>query len=197
VETAVKNADTEPEQPPRRRMSPSMLVAAGLGVALLVGAVVTGIALNGSDTAPADANATGPVPLVPVDAPQATSPGCVRLMASLPRQLPDNGATITQRQLVKPAPPAAAAWGDSDNPVVLRCGVEQPPEFTATSELFVVNGVQWLQVNGDDATTWYAVDRAATVALTEPGGSGSGPIQVLSTAIATAMPPVPLHPSGS
>jgi hypothetical protein len=35
------------------------------------------------------------------------------------------------------------------------------------------------------------------VALTEPSGSGSGPIQVLSTAIAAAMPSVPLHPSGS
>jgi hypothetical protein len=121
----------------------------------------------------------------------------VQLISGLPKQLPDNGATITQRALAKPAPPAAAAWGDSDNPVVLRCGIEQPPEFKPTSQLFVVNDVQWLQVNGDDATTWYAVDRAATVALTEPSGSGSGPIQVLSTAIAAAMPAVPLHPSGS
>ena len=173
-----------------------MLVAGGLGVALLVGAVVTGVVLNGSANAPAP-EATGPVPLVPVDAPQAGSPGCTALIAGLPKQLPDNGSSITRRDLVAPAPPAAAAWGDSDNPVVLRCGVEQPPEFTATSQLFVVNGVQWLQVNGDDATTWYAVDRAATVALTEPSGSGSGPIQVLSTAIAKAMPPVALHPSGN
>lgn len=174
-----------------------MLVAAGLGVALLAGAVVTGVVLNGSDSAPSsDANATGPVPLVPVDSPQAGSPGCTKLISLLPKQLPDNGATITRRDLVKPAPPAAAAWGEGDNPVVLRCGVEQPPEFTATSQLFVVNDVQWLQINGDDATTWYAVDRAATVALTEPGGSGSGPIQVLSTTIAKAMPAVPLHPAG-
>ena len=174
-----------------------MLVAAGLGVALLVGAVVTGIVLGGGDATPADTNATGPVPLVPVDAPQAGSPGCAKLIAGLPERLPDNGATITRRALAAPAPPAAAAWGDGDNPVVLRCGIEQPPEFKPTSQLFVVGGVQWFQVDGDDATTWYAVDRSATVALTEPGGSGSGPIQVLSTAVAKAMPAVPLHPNGS
>jgi hypothetical protein len=51
-------------------------------------------------------------------------------------------------------------------------------------------------VNGDDAATWYTVDRAATVALTVPGGSGTGPIQQLSVAVGDAMPAVPPHPAG-
>jgi hypothetical protein len=178
-------------------MSPSSLVAAGLGVALLVGAVVTGIVLNGNDSAPAtDSAATGPVLLVPVDSPQANSAECAKLMRSLPEQLPNNGGTLNRRALAKPAPQASAAWGTGDNPVVLRCGVEQPPEFTATSELLGVSNVQWLRVNGDDAATWYAVDRAAVVALTVPGGSGTGPIQRVSAAVSSAMPAVPMHPAG-
>jgi hypothetical protein len=171
-----------------------MLVAAGLGVALLAGAVVTGIVLNGSTSTP-DAAATGPVLLVPVDSPQAGSAECASLLKKLPQSLLDAGATLNRRALAKPAPPASAAWGAGDDPVVLRCGVEQPPEFKATSELLVYGGVQWLQISGDDAATWYTVDRAATVALTVPGGSGTGPIQLISTAVKDAMPAVPLHPA--
>ena len=171
--------------------------AAGLGVALLVGAVVTGVALNGSgDITTTDANATGPVVLVPVDAPQAGSATCAKLLAGLPQQLPNGGSTLTRRALATPAPQAAAAWGNSDDPVVLRCGVEQPPEFKATSELLQVDDVNWLQVNGDDATTWYAVDRAATIALTVPGGSGSGPLQTITATISKTLPAVTPHPTG-
>lgn len=174
-----------------------MWVAAGLGVALLVGAVVTGIVLNGSGDATSTADATGPVVLVPVDSPQAGSPTCAKLLAKLPRQLPDSGSTLPRRALAQPAPQAAAAWGNSDDPVVLRCGVEQPPEFKPTSELLQVDDVSWLQVNGDDATTWYAVDRAATIALTVPGGSGSGPLQAITATISANLPAVTPHPSGS
>jgi hypothetical protein len=175
-------------------MSPSMLVAAGLGVALLVGAVVTGIVLNGRDSAPSS-NATGPVLLVPVDAPQANSAECANLLKKLPSSLLDAGSTLNRRELAKPAPAASAAWGAGDSPVVLRCGVEQPPEFKATSELLVYGGVQWFQVDENGAATWYAVDRAATVALTMPSSSGTGPIQEISTAVNDAMPAVPLHPA--
>jgi hypothetical protein len=195
VDSAVKT-EPEPQQPERRRMSPSMWGAAGLGVALLVGAVVTGIALNGSGDTTTNTDATGPVVLVPVDAPQAGSATCTKLLDSLPQQLPNGGSTLTRRALAKPAPQAAAAWGSADDPVVLRCGVEQPPEFTATSELLQVDNVNWLQVNGDDATTWYAVDRAATIALTVPGGSGTGPLQTITATISKTLPAVPPHPAG-
>lgn len=176
-----------------------MLVAAGLGVALLVGAVVTGVVLNGSGAAQpsSDSDTKGPLLLVPVDAPQASSAECVSLLKNLPRQLPDAGSTLNQRAMAKPVQPGAAAWGTGDDPVVLRCGVEQPPEFKATSQLLAVSGVQWLQITGDDAATWYAVDRAATVALTTPGGSGTGPLQEVSATISATMPAVALHLSGN
>ena len=176
-----------------------MLAAAGLGVALLVGAVVTGVVLNGSgdSSAPSDSDADGPLLLVPVDAPQASSAECASLVKNLPQQLPNAGSTLNRRALAKPVQTGTAAWGTGDDPVVLRCGVEQPPEFTATSLLLQVSGVQWLQITGDDAATWYAVDRAATVALTVPGGSGTGPLQEVSATISATMPAVPLHPAGN
>ena len=43
------------------------------------------------------------------------------------------------------------------------------------------------QSEADDAITWYAVDRAVTVALTIPADTGTGPIQDVSTTIAKTL----------
>ncbi len=185
----------------RSRPAVSVLVAAGVGIVLLIAAAVTGIALNSAEqtansTSAAD-ESTGPVLLVPVDAPQATSVACADLVKNLPQALPNAGSTLARRPLGRPVQAGAAVWGAGDNPVVLRCGVTQPPEFTATSELLAVSGVQWLQITGDDgAATWYAVDRSACIALTLPSGLGTGPIQEVSAAISAVMPAVPIHPTG-
>jgi hypothetical protein len=197
-DTPIKpGADT----PARSRPSASVLVAAGLGVALVIGAAVTGIVLNSaeqtSDQNTAAGASTGPVLLVPVEAPQASSTGCASLVKNLPEALPNAGGKLNRRPLATPVQPGTAAWGPGDSPVVLRCGVEQPPEFTATSELLGVSGVQWLQITGDDgAATWYAVDRAACIALTLPSGLGTGPIQEVSATISGTMAPVAIHPTG-
>jgi hypothetical protein len=178
----------------------SVLIAAGLGIALVVAAAITGIKLNSSlqnaapDTGSGDS--TGPVLLVPVDAPQATSTDCTSLVKNLPATLPNTGSQLARRPLATPVQPGTAAWGPGDSPVVLRCGVEQPPEFTATSELLGISGVEWLQITGDDAVTWYAVDRSACIALTLPSGLGTGPIQEVSATISGTMPPVAIHPDG-
>jgi len=182
-------------------VSAPVLVAAGLGIALVIGAAVTGIVLNSSeqttDPNTATGSSTGPVLLVPVDAPLANSAGCVGLLKNLPNALPNSGGRLARRPLANPVQPGTAAWGPGDSPVVLRCGVVQPPEFTATSELLGVSGVQWLQITGDGgAATWYAVDRSACVALTLPSGLGTGPIQEASAAISGTMPAVPIHPNG-
>jgi hypothetical protein len=174
-----------------------VMVATVLGLALVVALGVAGIVLNAGNTpAPAAAApATGPVPLVPVAAPQATSAACGQLVGALPATLPNGHSPLARRPLAAPAPPATAAWGAGDSPAVLRCGVEQPPEFKSTSEVLGVSGVQWLRVDGAGAATWYAVDRSACVALTLPGGVGTGPIQQVSAAISAAMPAVPMHPA--
>lgn len=181
------------------------VIAVALGLALVVALGIAGVTTRGKGAAaPAGPSAnsspaTGPVPLVPVDAPLANSPVCAHLIAVLPAALHSGADTLHRRPVAAPAPPAVAAWGNGD-PVVLRCGVAQPPEFTATSELLGVDGVQWFKIDsavpGTNTSSWYAVDRQVCVALTLPGVLGSGPIQQVSSAIAATMPATPLHPAG-
>lgn len=182
---------------PERRLSPPLIAGLCLAAVLVVGVAVAGLVLGPQNSAapptPAPSPAaTGPVLLVPVDAPQAGSAGCVALTHALPDVLPNGSTPLHRRQLAAPAPPAAAAWGSGDQPAVLRCGIERPPELTPTSELLSVNGVQWLRVSADGLTTWYAVDRAAVVALTLPGTAGTGPIQTVSNTVSATMPAVPV-----
>lgn len=180
--------------PTSAKLSPPLLVALGLAAVLVVGVAVAGIVLGRPTATPAAAPAppdNGPVLLVPVSAPQAGSAACAALTHALPAALIDGGKPLRRRPLVAPAPLAAIAWGAGD-PVVLRCGIERPPELKSTSELLAVNGVQWFQVTEGGDATWYAVDRAAVVALTLPNGVNTGPIQDVSAAITAAMPAVPV-----
>ncbi|HEX5114449.1 MAG TPA: DUF3515 domain-containing protein [Pseudonocardiaceae bacterium] len=187
-----------PVQSAGRRLSPPLIAALVLGVALVVGVAVAGIVLGPSggpaaSTQPsATANATGPLLLVPVDAPQAGSPDCAALLRKLPATLANGATPLAARQLATPAPQAAAAWGGGDDPVVLRCGIERPPELTPTSELLDVDGVQWLRVSAGDLATWYAVDRPVVVALTLPGDVGTGPIQDVSESVGATLPAKPV-----
>jgi hypothetical protein len=190
------------EQPVSRpRLSPPAIVACVLAGLLVVGVATAGIVLRLSGTdAAASAGpppVTGPVGLVPVDSPQATSPACAGLIAKLPGSLPDSGPALPRRPIANPAPPAVAAWGDQAEPVVLRCGVTRPDELVPTSNLLQVNDVRWLRVDGDGASTWYAVDRSVYVALTLPGNVSTGPIQEMSTMIGANLPATPLRFSGS
>jgi hypothetical protein len=178
-----------------RRLSPPLIAALGLGAALVIGVGIAGVVLGPASSVPAASSApavatTGPLLLVPVDAPQAGSAQCTALLHGLPGTLANGTTPLRRRQLAAPAPPAAAAWGG--DPVVLRCGIERPPELTPTSELLDVDGVRWLRVTADGAATWYAVDRASVVALTLPGNVGTGPIQDVSTAIGATMPARPV-----
>lgn len=175
-----------------------MVAACVLAGLLLVSVAVAGIVLYPRDTASTAAPpVTGPVGLVPVDAPGANTPSCTGLLAKLPDSLPNSGPALPRRPIAKPAPPAVAAWGDLAQPVVLRCGVARPEELTPTSETLTVSGVRWLQVNGTDSATWYAVDRPVYIALTLPGGLSTGPIQEVSSIIGATLPPTPLRFSGT
>jgi hypothetical protein len=177
-------------------LSPPLVIALVLAGVLVLGIGIAGIVLGTGNTGPTagprPAPVTGPVPLVPVAAPQAGSAQCAALDTALPATLANGNAPLHRRPLVAPAPQAAAAWGAGDTPVVLRCGIERPPELTSTSELLDVSGVRWFQVTGNGTATWYAVDRAAVVALTLPDGLNTGPIQDVSTAISATMPAVPV-----
>ncbi|WP_245614474.1 DUF3515 domain-containing protein [Actinokineospora inagensis] len=177
-----------------------------VAAAVLVGLLVVGVVVASrfaprdlGDQAPvstAKTARTGPVGLVPVDAPDSGTPSCVALTAALPGSLPNGGKALPRLDLADPAPPATAAWGDQiGDPVVLRCGLGKPPELTPTSELREVSGVRWLVVTGDEgASTWFAVDRPVYVALTLPTGLGTGPLQTVSEVVGRALERQPVRP---
>ena len=176
-------ADTETGAPPKVVLVTASLLVAALAVAVAV------VALTKSSSETAAPNQ--PLALVSVPAPQAGSADCANLIAGVPSTLTSNGKELSPRTLAEPAPKATIAWGEPD-PVVLRCGLERPPDLTRTSPLRVVNKVQWLQIEQGGSATWYAVDRPVYVALTVPASAGTGPLQTISDAIAAKLPVKPL-----
>ncbi|MCU1686468.1 MAG: hypothetical protein JWQ81_7207 [Amycolatopsis sp.] len=176
--------DTETGAPPRLLI----IVAAVLVVGLAVGVAIFGIKASSiGNTAP-----DGQLALVPVPAPHSGEAPCRTLIDAVPSSLTSNGAQLTVRDLATPAPPSTVAWGEGD-PIVLRCGLDKPPELTPSAQLRLVNGVQWLQVTGEGAATWYIVDRDVYTALTVPDNAGTGPLQEISDVVAAKLPARPLH----
>jgi Protein of unknown function (DUF3515) len=189
----------------RSRPSPPVLIAVALPLllavavaAVAIGARVRGIegaGLDGTGPAPTQAAPeTGPLALVPVDAPDAGGAQCGALLAALPDALPTDGAPLPPRPLADPAPAGARAWSAAPRPAVLRCGLTRPAELAPESALLEVNGVQWLRL--DDAVpnpeivSYVAVDRPVYVVLTAPVDAGSGPLQAVADAVRTTLPAV-------
>lgn len=166
---------------------PKAAVIAALVIAIVAIGTVLGIAAT-RRTPPT------PVAIAAVPAPQAQSPECHSLMAALPERLGE----LARATAVEPVPAGAAAWGDAENPVIMRCGLDRPGEFVVGTPLQMVDDVSWFRLDDPDTrrSTWVAVDRPVYVVLTLPAGSGPGPIQALSgvlskTMAATAIRPAP------
>lgn len=172
--------DHTDDDPPR-----GLLIAALAVGVLAVGAVV---AVAATRHAPQE-----PVAISAVPAPQAQSPECRSLLATLPEQLGD----LSRAATAEPAPPGTAAWrGGDGEPVIMRCGLDRPAEFVVGSPLQLVDDVQWFRLDDGrlDRSTWVAVDRPVYIVLTLPDGSGTAPIQTLSEVIARTMPAIPIRP---
>ena len=173
-------------------------------IALPLIAIVVVVVLAGRIGSEPATDPTAPLALGEVDAPGSATPACAQLMADLPTVL----GGLDRRELVgSPAasgtessdgaqaggtsdlqPGAVAAWGDP--PVVLRCGIPTPAELTCSAPVQVVDGVTWLPLTGQGATTYLVVDRSVRVALTVPDSvTSTGPWQELSKTIARALPP--------
>ncbi|MDT8915626.1 DUF3515 domain-containing protein [Amycolatopsis sp. PS_44_ISF1] len=180
-------ADSDTGAPPKVLLITAAGLVVALAVAVAVFALVRGKAT--SDAAPPDAN--GPLALVAVPAPHADEQPCTTLVSALPASLTSNGEQLARRALAAPSPKATVAWGGGDA-VVLRCGLDRPPELTQTAQLRVVNGVQWLQLSEDGSATWYVVDRDVYLALTIPDTAGTGPLQAISDTVAAKLPVKPL-----
>src|ERR1700730_17458781 len=111
-----------------KTLSPPLVIALVLAGVLVVGIGIAGIVLGtggspGAAPAPTTPAATGPVPLVPVAAPQAGSAWCAALAGALRATLANGNTPLHRRPVAAPAPPAAAVWGAGNSPVVLRCGI--------------------------------------------------------------------------
>ncbi|SDC63379.1 DUF3515 domain-containing protein [Actinokineospora iranica] len=179
------------DQPQTGPSRAAVITAAALVGALAVGIVVASRLLPESPDNPE----SGPVGLVPVEAPAAGSPECGALVAALPATLPSGGSTLDRLPIVEPAPVGALAWGDAaGSRVVLRCGLGKPPELTPTAALRQVSGVQWLPIEGDGSATWFAVDRGVYVALTLPSTVGTGPLQTVSEVVGQTLAAQPVRP---
>jgi hypothetical protein len=192
-------SDTRPT--PGRRRWPSVPVLVALALPLLLAVAVAavgvvgrvqgveraGLGSAGGTTTTAAAPETGPLAVVPVEAPDAGGPDCSALLAALPAALPAGSGTLPTRPLADPAPPGTRAWAAAPRPVVLRCGLTRPAELTPTSALLEVNGVRWLRL--DDGVpdpvivTYVAVDRPVYVVLTAPTDAGSGPLQAVADVV--------------
>ncbi|CAM3766415.1 DUF3515 domain-containing protein [Kibdelosporangium persicum] len=163
---------------------------------LVAGVIIAGLLFGSTDdrTAqqappPSSPLRTGPVALVPVPAPAAGSADCATLIQNVPATLKSGSTVLTKAALAEPAPPASVAWTDQrSDPVVLRCGLDKPAELTATTPLRAIDGVSWLPVENELATTWYLADRSVYVALTVPASTGTGPLQDISTLITRTLP---------
>jgi hypothetical protein len=167
--------------PPRGALIAAVIVATAAVIGVLVFATIRQM--------PAQQR---PVAIASVPAPQADGDACRALLAALPDRLGD----YQRAQAAEPAPAGAAAWqADPDaEPVILRCGLDRPVDFVAGTPVQVVDDVDWFRVGDQGRSTWITVDRPVYVALTLPDGSGPSPIQLISTAVATAMPAVPVNP---
>ena len=193
-------SDTRPARGRRRWPSVPVLVALALPLLLAVAVAAVGVVgrmqgveraglggAGGTATTVAATPETGPLAVVPVEAPDAGGSECSALLAALPAELPAGSGTLPTRPLADPAPPGTRAWAAAPRPAVLRCGLTRPAELTPTSALLEVNGVRWLRL--DDGVpdpvivTYVAVDRPVYVVLTAPTDAGSGPLQAVADVV--------------
>lgn len=169
-----------------------LVVAAVVAVAFAAVVAVVGLTRSPDSSGSSGSSAPspedqGPLALVAVPAPQASTRPCASLIEAVPGSLESGEETLARRKLAAPAPAGAAAWGRAE-PVVLRCGLDRPAELTRTSSLREINGVKWLPIKRGDTATWYAVDRDVYVALTVPANAGTGPLQHISDTIRRTLP---------
>ena len=175
------------------------MLAAAIGVPVVVVLVVLVNVLGGGTTGdpPADVAAptAGPradLPVLPVPVPDPTpeaDAACPALMGALPLELAGDPS-----RRVDSDTPYAYAWGDP--PTVLVCGVDRPEGFTVGAGLIQINGVQWYVDTADpEVTVWTAVDREVYVEVQVPAASDSAGVTELTLPIAEQLERRDLDPA--
>ena len=162
------------------RLSPALIATlVTIPVMVIVGFIVFAALRPGnSDSTPVDSYA----------AESSTPAECPKFLAALPQTFEGYGnKTISGTQASWPA----STDGD---PVIVRCGVSRPAELSPTSNLQVVNPVQWFITDSIEGSgqAFVCVDHRPYVALWVPVNAGNGPITDVSAAIEQTLPRGPL-----
>ncbi|CAB0549746.1 hypothetical protein FRC0485_01053 [Corynebacterium diphtheriae] len=129
-----------------------------------------------------------PIPLtdLQVHAGEDHSATCRALLKSVPDSF---GKDITYRKNTTVSlPDGSAVWTAAGfEPVVLRCGVEFPKSYKAGERLNQINSVPWFEDttlrNGTTASTHYALDQKATVAVNLPHEAGNAALVAITEAL--------------
>lgn len=113
----------------------------------------------------------GAVEVEPYDVTAGSNPACSAVVEDLPEVVSD---AVTRD--VDPESLSAAAWGQP--PIVLRCGVERPPEYRPDAVLTEIDGVAWLPIEGSGGMFFATVDRDPIVEIAIP--DDYDPVDVLA-----------------
>lgn len=117
--------------------------------------------------------AHAPVPVSLIDAPQAESAECSAFINSLP----DSLSGYQQVGIVDPAPAGVAAFArNSEDRIIVRCGIHYPEQFTRFSEVSTTGESQWFSVAdvtepNNPRETWYTVSTSPVIAITAQAGA--------------------------
>ena len=131
---------------------------------------------------------TDSTPVESYAADSSTPAECPRFLAALPQTFEGYGD--------KEVSGTQATWRSTTegDPVIVRCGVSRPSELSPTSNLQVVNPVQWFITDSIEGSgqAFVCVDHRPYVALWVPVNAGNGPITDVSATIERTLPRGPL-----
>lgn len=164
-------------------LRPAILATVAAVLAALLAAAVVQMLLS-----PRSGEDLAAVEVAPPDGPSrdpvlTVEEACTRVSSQLPEML-----VGLQRRFTVPAGERVAAWGDP--PVVLRCGVDAPPEAGPAAQLIEIDGVLFLPGTPDgDRSAATVVDRAVYVQVAVPGDVDAAPVyRAVAAAVEESLP---------
>lgn len=120
-------------------------------------------------TLPQEQHETFPAPLTELE--PASGDSCPSLLDGLPE-------TLAETWNLETAQGDTAVWvSEGKEPIVIRCAVAPPPNYSAGQRLTQIDDIPWFEdtqlVNGSTASTWYALGRAQDIAVSVPQAASS------------------------
>ncbi|MFC4745143.1 DUF3515 domain-containing protein [Gordonia hankookensis] len=160
------------------RLSPALIATLVAVPVMVIIGFITFAALRPDDTTPIESYATG----------ESAPADCAKLIAALPQTFDGFGDKQVDGTTVR-----WPADGDGDA-VTLRCGISRPSELSPTSNLQVINPVQWFITDTVEGSgqAYVCVDHRPYVAMWIPANAGNGPITDVSAVIERTLPRGPL-----